>query len=141
VVSLEPLSSSSLRLALEASDPHGASLDGYRVEWSTDASFGLREVKTVTVVNDHLVSLDSNGVFRLSFGGRTTSPLSPNASAAEVAEALSDLGTTGGPVIVTRSEEHQRPGSGYTWTVTFANDIGPLVKSGSLCMSCVSGID
>jgi len=115
-------------------------LDTYRVEWSRDGTFGTREVKAFTVVNDLPSERDSNGFFTLTYAGRTTAPLSPFASAQEVADSLSALGSTGGPVEVTRSVEAQRPGSGFTWTVTFTNDVGPLVKSGYLCRSCVTGI-
>ena len=134
------LSTSQVRFDFEAAASNGAGVDAYRLEWSTDATFGAKEVKAVTVVNVIPTQRDSDGRFYLSFGGASSMALGASASAAEVAEALSDLGTTGGPVTVTRSEETQHPGYGYTWSVTFTNDVGPLVKSGFVCRSCVTGV-
>jgi hypothetical protein len=95
-----PLSSTSMAVTFGAADPQAAEVDAYRVEWSTDASFGLSEVKAVTVVNRLPGALDTYGHFTLAYGGRTTVPLLPDASAADVALALTDLGTTSGPVQV-----------------------------------------
>jgi len=138
---VEPLSTSQLRLAFSESEQRGSDVDTYRVEWSTDPSFGTTEVKAVTVVNRMPQPKDSAGRFTLAYGGVSTTALSPDATADEVAEALSDLGTTAGPVTVTRSTETQFPGYGFTWSVTFTNDVGPLVKSGYLCRSCVTGFN
>lgn len=101
------------------------------------------------MVND--VDDDTDGRFRLLFGGQETYPLQHDASAAEVREALNLLVTIA-DVEVTLSETIQLPSSstndtaygtdvyGSEWTVTFVGSTGPLPKAGFACTACVSSV-
>ena len=136
--SLAPLTASQLSLSFGAPLSNGAPVETYRVEWSRDASFGTSEVKAFRIYNRY--PADTNGVFYLGYGGERTVPLVPDASAADVQAALGDL-TTVSPVTVSRRTlAGPATGYGYAYTVTFANDVGPLVKSGFVCRNCVTTV-
>lgn len=122
----------------------------FKVEWTTASNFGVNETKLITVVND--VDDDTDGRFRLRFGGQETYPLRHDASAAEIQEALKILVTVA-DVEVTSSTTMQNSSSsinnttngtsgvyGSEWTVTFSGATGPLPKAGFACTACVSSV-
>jgi hypothetical protein len=63
------------------------------------------------------------GSFALSFRGQRTGYIAADASAVEVQAELEELSTVGS-VSVQRSDEDES--GGYTWTVTFLNNLGDL---------------
>ncbi|EGB04335.1 hypothetical protein AURANDRAFT_67225 [Aureococcus anophagefferens] len=114
----------------------GATISAYRVEIDSSAGFDfhgddyrvdevafVHEVQTVTT---HFRAAESQrrGTFTLSWGGKTTAHLDHDASADEVADAVSrltgvwDVGVP--PVRVTRS----RAARGYAWRVQFVGVYG-----------------
>ena len=113
------------------------------MEWTTASHFGQNETKKITLVND--VFDDTDGRFRLLYGGQATYPLRHDASAAEVRDALEILAVVAS-VDVTSSIELQSPSGnssgvfGMSWTVTFVGETGPLPKAGYACISCVSAV-
>ena len=144
---LTPLTASQLSLSFGApASDNGAAVEGYRVEWArADAvlgtpsePFGASEVKAFRVYNQY--PADTHGRFYLSYGGARTSPLPVDATAVEVEAALGDLSTVS-PVTVTRRTLHgPATGFGFSYTIAFANDVGPLVKSGFACRRCVTSV-
>jgi hypothetical protein len=77
------------------------------------SSAGLAEVQTVTVTG-------SKGTFTLTFNGKTTDPITFNASATTVQAALNSLpsiGGKGGSVTVSQS--------GSVYTITFGGSLAP----------------
>lgn len=114
-----------------------------QVEWTTESNFGINETKLVTLLSD--IPGDTDGQFRLRFGGEATYPLRHDASADEVREALEAL--------VTVAEVHVSSATkaipstmdpsgllGSLWTITFFGATGPLPKAGFACTACVSAV-
>lgn len=109
------------------------------MEWTTADNFGNEETKLVTLSSDQE---DTEGRFRLRFGGEATYPLQHSATADEVKTALEALVTVAGVEITSSPEElvgSSRP-FGSAWTVTFTGVTGPLPRAGYACTGCVSGI-
>lgn len=80
---------------------------------TVDVAGDRNEMQDVTVA-----SAPSGGTFTLSFGSATTGPIAANASAADVATALTGLSTIGADnVLVTGND-------GGPWTVEFAGELG-----------------
>ena len=71
----------------------------------------------------HGTSSPLGGYFALTFNGARTGYLPYNSGARDVAEALMNLDTVG-DVNVVRSMTDEN--NGYTWTVTFLSELGPL---------------
>lgn len=113
------------------------------MEWTTASDFGANETKIITVVND--IDGDTVGCFILKYGDESTYPLSHNASAADVQEALESLSTVA-EVNVTSSIETSSPADGNpvvfgsSWMITFLGETGALPKAGYACTSCVSSV-
>lgn len=116
-----------------------------QVEWTTASNFGVNETKRITVVSN--IADDTDGRFRLRFGGETTYALPHDASAAQLRAALESLLTVAN-VDVTATEETLATSTngfgggmfGTSWTVTFLGSTGSLPKAGYACISCVSAI-
>lgn len=115
----------------------GAEITMYRLEWdsspafdSSSADYGVAniqkrfEVQQVTTA--YRSDKDIRGTFTLSWGGRTTTALAVDCSAAQMADALAVITDTVNvavdPVKVTRVDASW----GYTWTITFLHTPGDL---------------
>lgn len=116
------------------------------MEWTTAENFGRNETKLVTVSSD--VDDDTEGRFRLRFGGQATYPLQHNASAESVRDALetlatvADVGVSSSPdmLLALPSSGNSSAVFGSAWTVTFVGVTGPLPKAGYACTGCVSAL-
>ncbi|TYZ59893.1 hypothetical protein PybrP1_009206 [[Pythium] brassicae (nom. inval.)] len=115
----------------------GAEITMYRLEWdstptfdSSSADYGVAniqkrfEVQQVTTV--YRSDANIGGTFTLSWGGRTTTALAVDCSAAQMADALAVITDTVNvavdPVKVTRVAASW----GYTWKITFLHTPGDL---------------
>lgn len=111
-----------------------------KVEWTTAENFGQSETKLITLSSDE--EDDTEGRFRLRFGGQATYPLQHNATADGVKGALESLVTvahvevTSSPDVLLSSDRQ----FGSAWTVTFTGVTGPLPKAGYACTACVSQV-
>ena len=111
------------------------------MEWTTADDFGLIEAKLVTLTSD--IEDDTEGRFRLRFGGQPTYALQHDASAAEVKYALESLVTVASVDVTSSTEILSSNGStvfGSSWAVTFTGATGPLPKAGYACTACVSAV-
>lgn len=110
------------------------------MEWTTAETFGKNETKLITVSSD--IEDDTEGRFRLRFGGQATYPLEHSATADEVKNALqaletvADVEVTSSPDVLSSST---RP-YGSAWTATFEGVTGPLSKAGYACTACASSV-
>lgn len=116
-----------------------------QVEWTTAPDFGVNETKLVTVLSD--LEGDTDGRFRLRFGGEATYPLAHEASTADVREALEVLSTVADVQVSSVAEAaasilngSESEVFGSSWEITFHGVTGPLPKSGYACTGCVSAI-
>lgn len=115
-----------------------------QVEWTTADDFGLTEQKLVTLASD--TQDDTEGRFRLRFGGQSTYALQHDASADEVKYALESLVTVASVDVTLATEmlgSSSSNGStsfGSAWAVTFTGATGPLPKAGYACTACVSAV-
>lgn len=112
----------------------------FQVEWTTAEDFGTSETKLIAVSSDE--DDDTEGRFRLRFGGQATYPLQHDATADEVRNALETLATVAGIEVASSPEalsSSTRP-FGSAWTVTFTGVTGPLPKGGYACTACVSDV-
>ena len=128
LVLAEATSSSSVRFSFTEPNSRGLPIDAYKVEWSSDESFGTAEVIKLSIVSTS--ANDTYGSFNLAVGGETTTPLEwRTVTAADVESAL-DVLTTVGDVEVSQfsyedptHEGSTDPAYGLTWHVTFTQDI------------------
>lgn len=109
-----------------------------QVEWTTADNFGNTETKLVTLSSS--VDDDTEGRFRLRFGGQATYPLQHDATAAEVENALEALATVADVDVTSSPDVLPSTSFGSAWTVTFTGVTGPLPKAGFACTACVSNI-
>lgn len=110
------------------------------MEWTTAENFGTNETKLVTLSSD--VVDDTEGRFRLRFGGQVTYPLQYNATAGQVESALETLATVGDIQVASSPDvlvSSARP-FGSAWKVTFSGVTGPLPKAGYACTACASKV-
>lgn len=116
------------------------------MEWTTATDFGVNDTKQITVVSDKMD--DTDGRFRLRFGGEATYPIPHDASEAQLRDALESLVTiadvevTSVPetLVGTSNTSDATSVAGYSWMVTFLGATGPLPKAGYGCDACVSAI-
>lgn len=115
------------------------------MEWTTAADFGVNETKQVTIVNT--IEDDTEGRFRLRFGGQATYALPHDVSAAEIRDALESLVTVAGVEVTVADETLLATATssgadlvGSSWIVTFLGATGPLPKAGYGCTACVSSV-
>lgn len=124
----------------------GAEITMYRLEWdsstsfdSTSSDYGVVNIKKTPEVQQVTTIFRSGtglgGVFTLSWGGRTTTSLAVDCTAAQMSAALAVITDTTNfavdPVRVSRI----RASWGYTWKVTFLHNPGNLallIADGSL---------
>lgn len=115
-----------------------------QVEWTTAENFGSNETKLVTVSSD--VENDTDGRFRLRFGGVATYPLEHDANAGSVKNALealvtvADIEVTSSPEMLLSPSTNASRSFGSAWTVKFLGVTGPLPKAGYACSACVSAV-
>jgi len=123
-VSIEcvPVSGTQLKASWVAPLNNGSMpITKYKVEW--DASSGVPEQQVITTSATSTMT----GTFALSFGGQFTSELGWDASAESMTVALNALSSIGA-VTATRSSFSN---NGYSWTVTFTNNVGDLPLLGA----------
>lgn len=114
------------------------------MEWTTSENFGNNETKLVMVFSD--IDNDTDGRFRLRFGGLATYPLEHDANSGSVKNALktlvtvADIEVTSSPEMLLPSMTNASRSFGSAWTVTFLGVTGPLPKAGYACTACVSAV-
>eukprot|EP00937_MAST-01D_sp_MAST-1D-sp2_P000055 g55.t1 len=112
----------------------GSAVTKYRVEWDTNG--GLQEQQVVALSATGPLS----GGFALSFRGKRTEQIPHDASPEWVRGALERLPTVGRVAVTRRGAPGG--GHGYSWTVSFANNVGDLpalVVNGSALVGADAG--
>ncbi|CAM9134269.1 unnamed protein product [Discosporangium mesarthrocarpum] len=147
---ITPVSASQLEVTLSVGSALTANPLKYKVEWTTNSDFGANETKRVTLTSD-MSSDDTDGRFRLRFGGEATYPLPHDASAIQLEHALESLVTVADVEVTSAIMPQSSTGnisywnnatvvSGTSWDVMFMGSTGPQPKAGFLCLACVSAI-
>ena len=124
------LSGSQIKVEWSNTELNGDDVDGYLVEWWSQAP--VLETQTVTLTNTHD---DTLGYFVLTYGQGSnlerTTKLSWNSNAEDVQRALNNLKNLG-HVLVEDTSMWNYTGSTYenVWTVTFQGDLGDVEMLG-----------
>jgi hypothetical protein len=125
ISSAKAISDSQIQVAFSPPASRGSDIHTYRLEWSKAANFGDSEVKTITLTNT--IDADTDGYFTLVYAGQETIRLNHDCNAATMQAALNSLPNMGS-VEVARSEISTTNRYGYSWTVTYTQDIGALAS-------------
>jgi hypothetical protein len=124
---VKALSSTELEVKYSSSDPHGDPVRHYKIEWTTDSSFGTPEIIEVSIrctlecilAGSFIIVLDDEEV---SYMYGKTQPITFNASASELRAALILLPDIGDVVV----EKTVQTRNEVRWRVTFEKRIGHL---------------
>jgi hypothetical protein len=126
-VFVKALSSTELEVKYSSSDPHGDPVWHYKIEWTTDSSFGTPDIIEVSIrctldcilAGSFIIVLEDKNV---SYMYGKTQPITFNASASELRAALLLLPGIG-DVVVEKTVQTRNEGR---WRVTFEKRIGHL---------------
>lgn len=124
----------------------GAEITMYRLEWDSSSTFdsassdyGVANIQkrfeVQQVTTSYRSNLNRGGTFTLSWGGRTTSPLAFDCTAAQMTDALAVItDTTNIPVDPVKVIQTQASW-GFNWRITFLHtpgNLATLIADGSL---------